>query len=184
MGFFYFSNMLRIQFANDNNVTLENRKELHEILRIAYALTEVEVWGENYMRITFDDYSALIDKGEILIAYSENKVVGGVHFYERKKGMYSFSLLCADFDQSGLGIGRALVDQVEARAKANGATAIELEILRPKGIEVPFKKRISDWYQRMGYNYTSSQNFAEVKPIKAQNLVNPSDFDYYLKTLS
>ena len=176
--------MLRIQLANETNVTLENRKQLHEILRIAYALTEIEVWGENYVRITFEEYDELIDKGEILIAYLENQVVGGIHFYERKKGLYSFSLLCADFDKSGLGIGRALVDWVEAEALKNEATAIQLEILRPKGIEVPFKKQISDWYQRMGYNYTGSQNFAEVKPVKARNLINPSDFDYYLKTLS
>ena len=176
--------MLTIQLANEENVTLENRKQLHEILRIAYALTEVEVWGENYTRISFEEYNVLIEKGEILIAYLENQVVGGVHYYERKEGVYSFSLLCADFGKSGLGIGRSLVDYVEAEALRNGATSIQLEILRPKGIEVPFKKQISDWYQRMGYNYTHSQNFAEVKPIKAKNLVNPSDFDYYLKVLA
>lgn len=172
-----------ITVRSAKGIPLEDRKQLHEILRIAYALTEIEVWGENYVRINFDEYNELIEKDEILVAYHEGEVVGGIHHYPRPGNMHSFSLLCADFDKSGLGIGRMLVDAVENHARENGAEAIQLEILRPKGIEVPFKKRISDWYQRMGYNYTHSQNFAEIKPVKAQNLVNPSDFDYYLKPL-
>ncbi len=175
--------MIHIIPANTPSVSHEDRKQLHEFLRIAYAATETEVWGEDYVRITFDEYNELIDKGEVLIAYIDNQVVGGVHYYERKKGTYSFSLLCADFNKSGLGIGRALVNRVEQDAKANNATEIQLEILRPKGIEVPFKKQISDWYQRMGYVYSHSQNFAEIKPVKAKNLIRPSDFDYYLKLL-
>lgn len=182
-GIFYFCTMIEILESAHFDIPLKDRKELHEILRIAYALTEVEVWGENYLRITFEDYNKLIDKGEILIAYHEGNVVGGIHFYQRKPGLYSFSLLCADFDKSGLGIGRLLVERVEELALKNNATSIQLEILRPKGIDVPFKLRISSWYERMGYRYTHSQNFAEVVPVKAVNLVNPSDFDYYTKEL-
>lgn len=175
--------MVTVYNAKRSDTSLEDRKTLHNILIIAYALTEVEVWGPNYVRISFDEYNELIERGEIFIAYYKDKVVGGIHFSERKKGLYSFSLLCADFDKNGLGIGRALINEVEAIAKENGATAIQIEILRPKGVEVPFKKRISDWYERLGYHYTHSQNFAEIKPVKAQNLVQPSDFDYYWKNI-
>mgnify|MGYP000279782896 CR=1 FL=1 len=173
--------MIKVVSAKELN--LNERRHLHEILRIAYALTEVEVWGENYVRITFDDYNALIEKGEILAALYEGNVVGGIHYYKRREGVYSFSLLCADFDKSGLGIGRALVDKVEEEAKQDGAVEIELEILRPAGMEVPFKIRISDWYKRMGFVYTHSQDFSEILPEKAKNLANPSNFDYYLKKL-
>lgn len=175
--------MIKVQSARLDNVSLADKKRLHEILTIAYALTEVEVWGENYVRITFEDYNELIEKDEILIAYHEDVVVGGIHYYERKPGVYCFSLLCADFAKSGMGIGKTLVERVETIARENNAELMELEILRPKGMEVDFKVRLSNWYQSMGYKYTHSQNFAEVKPIKAQNLANPSDFDYYLKTL-
>ena len=173
--------MLKIVSARIGDAV--QRKKLHEILILAYALTEVEVLGDNYVRITFDEYNDLIEKDEILMALWNNEVVGGIHYYERRAGVYSFSLLCADFDKSGLGIGRALIDRVEADAKADGAHLIELEILRPKGIEVPFKIRISDWYKRLGFMYTHSQNFAEIRPDKAVNLVNPSDFDYYQKQI-
>lgn len=173
--------MLKLMSAKEAN---ENeRKKLYDILIIAYALTEIEVWGENYVRISFEDYNNLIEKNEVLMAKYDSEVVGGVHYYQRREGVYSFSLLCADFNKSGLGIGRSLIDYVEKDAKLNGANLIELEILRPKGIEVPFKIRISNWYKSMGYVYTHSQNFAEFNPVKAKNLVRPCDFDYYTKTL-
>lgn len=168
---------------NAQQGTPAERRQLHAILITAYALTEVEVWGENYERITFEDYNALMDKGEILVAIFNDEAVGGVHYYERRPGVYSFSLLCADFDKSGLGIGRALIDRVEEIALENGAKQIEIEILRPKGIEVPFKIRIRDWYLRQGFVYSHSQNFAEIRPERAKNLVNPSDFDYYQKQI-
>ncbi len=169
---------------NAQQGTSEERRQLHAILITAYALTEVEVWGENYERITFEDYNLLMDKGEILVAIWNAVAVGGVHYYERRPGVYSFSLLCADFDKNGLGIGRALIDRVEQIALANGASHIEIEILRPKGIEVPFKIRIRDWYLRQGFCYTHSQNFASIFPERAKKLVNPSDFDYYMKSLT
>jgi GNAT superfamily N-acetyltransferase len=93
-------------------------------------------------------------------------------------------LLCADFSKSGLGIGRALIEEVEKIAKDNGAVEIEIEILRTKGIEVPFKVRLKDWYQKLGYVYTHSQNFANIRPENAKKLLAPSDFDHYLKNLN
>lgn len=175
--------MIRVLSAKKAKLTQAQQKKIHRILTIAYAETEIEVWGDNYQRITFDDYLDLIEKDEILVAFYQGEVVGGIHYYQRNATHYAFSLLCADFSKKGLGIGRALVGQVEKIAKANKAKAIQIEILRAKEIEVTFKKRLSDWYQRMGYIYTHSQNFAEVYPEKSINLANPSNFDYYRKVL-
>ena len=162
----------------------QQRRQLYEFLIVAYAVTEIEVWGPNYVRIEFEDYDELIEKGEVLIAYYDGEVVGGIHYSRRGESMYSFSLLCADFSKSGLGIGRALIEEVEKIAKDNGAVEIEIEILRTKGIEVPFKVRLKDWYQKLGYVYTHSQNFANIRPEKAKKLLAPSDFDHYLKNLN
>ncbi|WP_027418564.1 GNAT family N-acetyltransferase [Crocinitomix catalasitica] len=171
--------MIEVKSAYDQQLSAEELKQLYRIVQLAYELTEVEVWGENYIRIPFDDYLKLIEKDEILVAYHENTVVGGIHCYPRGESSYSFSLLAADFSKSGLGIGRALIDGVITRAKAAKVNQIEIEILRPKAIELPFKIRLANWYKKMGFKYTHSQNFAEVIPLKAKNLLNPSDFDYY-----
>ena len=176
--------MIKVQSAKAAVLSEEEKFKLYEIMRIAYALTEVEVWGENYVRLTFEEYKTLIEKDEILVAMHEDEIVGGVHYYQRSKHKFAFSLLSADFDKSGLGIGRALIEEVEKRAKNKNANYIEIEILRPRGIEVPFKVRIRDWYQRLGFVYKGSQDFTEVNPEKGKNLVNPSDFDYYLKELN
>ena len=71
--------MLKIVSARIGDAV--QRKKLHEILILAYALTEVEVLGENYVRITFDEYNDLIEKDEILMALWNNEVVGGIHYY-------------------------------------------------------------------------------------------------------
>ncbi|WP_190809256.1 GNAT family N-acetyltransferase [Flagellimonas sp. S3867] len=162
---------------------MKDRKRLYQILTIAYGETEKEIWGENYARISFDSYNKLIEKGEILVAYCDGQVVGGIHYYEQTPGTYGFGLLCADFGKSGMGIGRALVSAVEKIATENGINSIQIAILKPKNGEIGFKTRISSWYQRMGYKYAHSQDFNEVDPAKAPDLITPSCFDYYVKSL-
>ncbi|MGB1102221.1 MAG: GNAT family N-acetyltransferase [Crocinitomicaceae bacterium] len=162
---------------------LEERKILHEILRYAYEATEVEVWGEHYVRIDFDGYNQLIEKGEIIAAWLADEPVGSIHTYQRKPDTWSFSLLSADFKKKGNGIGQALIDAAEARAKSNGASFMQLEILRPRDMEVPFKIRLDNWYRKLGYEFTHAEDFSKVMPVKARNLVNPCNFDYYRKKL-
>jgi GNAT superfamily N-acetyltransferase len=160
--------MIKVVSAKEAALSEEEIFRLYEIMRIAYALTEVEVWGEDYVRISLNDYKKLIDKDEILMAVSNSEIVGGIHYYQRAADKFAFSLLSADFNKSGLGIGRALIDEVAKRAKQAGANYLVIEILRPKDMEVPFKVRIRDWYERMGFVYTGSQDFSEVLPDKAK----------------
>ncbi len=175
--------MIDVISSKSKNLPLKDRKRLYQILTTAYAETEKEMWGENYVRISFEDYNKLIENGEILVAYSNGLVVGGIRHYVKASGIYGFGLLCADFGKTGMGIGRTLIGAVEKIALERNMKAIKIEILRPKDREVEFKTRISGWYQRMGYKYTYSQDFNEVEPTKAHDLVTPSCFDYYVKSL-
>lgn len=175
--------MIDVVSSKSKSLPLQDRKRLYQILTIAYAETEKEIWGENYARISFDAYNQLINKGEILVAYHDGIVVGGIHYYEQTPDIYGFGLFCADFGKSGMGIGRTLINAVEKIATSNKIKTIQIEILRPKDIEVEFKTRISAWYQRMGYKYTHSQDFGELDPEKALDLIAPSCFDYYIKSL-
>lgn len=180
MRTFYFC-IMDIRSAQNANLT--ERKKLYEILRIAYALTEIEVWGENYVRINFEDFNKLIEKDEIIAAWLNDEPVGSIHTYPRSADTWSFSLLSADFDKKGNGIGQALIDAAENRAKSRGGKYMQLEILRPRDMEVPFKLRLDAWYRKLGYQFTHAEDFSKVKPIKANNLVNPCNFDYYKKSL-
>jgi GNAT superfamily N-acetyltransferase len=176
--------MIEVVSASTANLTEKDYQRLFKIVTDAYAKTEEEVWGKNYVRIPYEEYIQLLKDGkEMILAYLDDELVGSVRYYERELGIYTFSLLSADFDKMGQGIGRALVQEVERRAKAAGAKYIQIEILRARAEDTYFKTRLADWYQRIGYQYTHSEDFAKLRPEKAKKLVQPSDFDYYQKSL-
>jgi len=159
-------------------------KQLHEIMRIAYEVTEIEIWGPNYVRLFIEDFTKLIKNGNIFVAYLDEKIVGSVHIYAKDKNTYSFGLLSVDFSAGGKGIGTALINRVEEEAKKNGATQIKMEILRVKNLDVPHKVRLAQYYTRLGYSYTHSEDCACIIPDwKYKLLVQPSDFDFYVKKL-
>lgn len=160
---------------------------MYDILIHAYAETEVEVWGENYVRIGKDEFREIIGRGEFYGAFIAGRIVGSVRVYKKDNETYSFGLLSADFDLKGQGIGKALVDHIERFALDQGAKFMDLEILRPIAIEVPFKIVLKNWYSKLGYKYTHSGTFAELKPDnveKADKLIQPCTFDCYRKVLN
>ena len=179
--------MIKIEAAHIDALTAEELNRLYEIIIIAYRETEVEVWGENYVRIQKADFVKHVEQGEVLLARNENNdVVGGVRYFQLKDKSWSFSLLGADFNEKGKGIGRALITAVEDKVKAAGGSEIRIEILRAKSIDAAFKKVISDWYQRLGYTYIKAVDVFDVynDAKKWEKLVNPSVFDCYLKVLN
>jgi len=154
-------------------------QRMHGILQHAYAVTEVEIWGENYSRMSLEEFISLVKKGEIILAKINNETVGSIHVYPLSKDVYAFGLLSADFTKKGLGIGRSLISAAEEFAKNN-------EILKPRDFEVPVKLILHDWYERLGYTYITSMLFEERKPNKtekAKQLKVPSVFDCYEKSL-
>lgn len=176
--------MLLIKSADTLELEERDYQRLFEIVRIAYAETEKDIWGENYIRISYDAYKKLLVEGKhILVAFLNHEIVGSVYYYESAPNCYTFSLLSADLSKAGQGIGKALVEAVEANAKANGAEQICIEILRARAHNTAFKLRLADWYQRIGYVYTHTEDFAKIAPEKAKNLLQATDFDYYRKVL-
>jgi GNAT superfamily N-acetyltransferase len=177
--------MITIKQAEKAKLSDKEIDTLFEIITIAYAETEKEVWGDNYMRISKTEYVKHIDDGEILVAYMDGVVVGGVRHYRKNDDTYSFGLLGADFNKSGNGIGRALILEIEKLAHKAKMRQIEIEILRAIDYNVQSKNIISEWYQRMGYNLVGTKEVLEIdnNPSKWAQLHNPSVFDSYLKKL-
>lgn len=174
---------LKIVRSSDVSLTPEDRFQLFEIMRIAYATTEIEVWGEDYIRMSQSEYEQLIDEGNVLVAYWAKDICGCVSFSRKSENAFRFSLLGTRQGFTKRGIGKALVEATEQIARDSGAKFMELEILRPVDSEPLPKELLRKWYIRMGYSYTSSQDFAEVYTEKAKNLITPSNFDYYRKAL-
>jgi GNAT superfamily N-acetyltransferase len=179
--------MVQTQLATFDNISNGEFQRLHELLVHAYAETEVEVWGENYSRLSLEEFKEHIEKGNIYVARLNGEVVGSIGVFQENETTFNFGLLNADFTKKGNGIGLALVQAAEQHARDHGGKSMHIEILRPSNIEAPFKDRLDQWYRKLGYDFVESMSFEERKPNKAEkakSLVNPSQFDCYVKALN
>ena len=174
---------MTVRSANELNLTQPQFERLFNIIRVAYAETEKEVWGEGYVRVSRSTLQQHITDDQILIAMIDDEIVGGVRCYEKQPGCWTFGLLGAAFEHKGKGIGRALIAEAEDKARSAGATEMSIEVLRAKDIDTDFKVNLANWYQRLGYEYTGQIDVMSVypEPDKWARLVNPSIFDCYVK---
>lgn len=178
--------MIEVGFADINKLSDEEISTTFNIMRHAYRITEVEIWGDTYSRIDMEKFVSFIQRGEIIIACIDGKIVGSIYTYKLRDNAYSFGLLSADFNKKGLGIGRKLISKAEVHAFENGAEYMEIEILRAKEFDIPSKVILHEWYLRQGYVFIESVDFVARKPKeakKATRLLVPSVFDCYRKAL-
>ena len=175
-----------VEKTNLHTISREDLNRQHDLLVYAYAQTEREIWGENYVRIYLDEYKELIEKETVFTAWLDDEVVGTILLLNLGSRTFSFGLLAADFSKKGIGIGRKLVEAAEKEAVRQGASRMILEILKPENQFVPVKKQLADWYERLGYNHFKTASFIELKPDKIEkvkSLITPSVFDCYEKEL-
>mgnify|MGYP003653242337 CR=1 FL=1 len=163
-----------------------NIEKQHEILINAYAETEKEIWGENYVRVSLEEYKEIIEQEIVFTALLNDEVVGTILLLDEGNHQFSFGLLAVDFSKKGHGIGRLLIEAAEQKAIELGGKVMSLEILKAKNQIVPFKDQLAEWYQRQGYQFTFSKSFIEMKPTKtekAKSLITEAVFDCYEKNL-
>lgn len=175
--------MILVYSAKEKNLTPTEFVQVYNIIIKAYADTESEMWGKNYVRVSRFDFQNLIVEDKVLVAFLNGEIVGGIRYYALDDTTWSFGLFGADFSKSRMGIGRALIAETERLAILNGAKKIKIEILRPTLFELPFKKKLAEWYIKLGYLYFESIDFSILKPVESKGLVCPSSFDYYVKDL-
>ncbi len=170
--------------SEKHHFAINERAEMFEIMRDAYARTEIEIWGENYVRMPQSEYDSLIDEGRITIAILDSIIVGSVYSRNIDSETSTFGLLAVHRDFGGRGVGSKLIEAVEKRAKQEGSTYMNIEILRPRDFKVPIKDRLRMWYEGMDYMFTHEENFQDRRPDRAKDLVVQSVFDCYRKKLN
>ena len=179
--------MITIERAHLDTLNQAELKRLHQLMVYAYAITEREIWGENYSRMVFDEFVEVIGSSCVIIAKLDSEIVGSITVTREDEESFSYGLLNADFSKKGLGIGRKLIEAAENFARSEGAKFMNIEILRPSLIEVPQKVMLAEWYSSLGYAFTESMRFEERKPDKAEKalkLIAPTQFDCYTKNLT
>ena len=179
--------MIRIAKIEKNKLSKRTLDRMYSILIDAYARTETDVWGENYIRISKEEFTKLVIRGEVFGAFKNNLILGSVHLFKKTENTFCFGLLSVDFKTTKIGVGGKLIKHIENVAIKKGGRIMELEILRPKKLETPFKKVLRIWYSKLGYVHFGSGTFEEIKPEKkekAKKLVQPCIFDCYQKIIS
>jgi len=179
--------MLNVQHYTFHSLNTEQIDRAFELMIVAYGLTEVEIWGADYLRMSKEQFIEVIKSRGIIIAFLDDQLVGSISVYPLPNNKYGFGLLNADFSQSGKGIGASLVKAAERFAHENGAHSMVIEILRPKAFSIPVKEKLKSWYTTIGYGFIETFDFIDYKPYeleKSKDLVNPSVFDVYEKELS
>ena len=175
--------MITVLSSSEYQFTLKEREELFEIMRDAYARTEREVWGENYVRLSQPEFNQLIDEGSIFGAKLDGQIVGTIYLKKISHTERSFSLFGVHSNAEGKGVGSVLIERVEAQALEDGAESMIIDILRVRDMEVPSKKRLRSWYEKLGYEFTHTENFQDRVPHLAHNLKSPSIFECFRKRL-
>lgn len=174
---------IEILSSENHPFSPSERSVLFEIMRDAYARTEIEIWGENYVRMPQNKYEDLIDQGKIFAAVLEGEIIGSIYSYNLEVETSTFSLLAVHRGFGGQGVGRKLIEAVEEKARNAGSNYMNIEILRPRDFNIPLKDRLRTWYEGMNYVFTHDQNFQDRYPKRAKRLKVPSVFDCYQKNL-
>jgi GNAT superfamily N-acetyltransferase len=158
--------------------------ELCELVNDVYAVAEAGMWIDGATRTTAGEMATLIAAGEILVARSGARaIVGSVRLHEVAPDASEFGILVAARDQRNLGIGRALLDEVERRSRDRGLGAVQLELLVPREWSHPSKEFLMSWYGRRGYRLVRTTTLDGAYPHLAPLLATPCDLQIHRKEL-
>ena len=158
--------------------------ELCDLVNDVYAVAESGMWVDGATRTTVEELQALIAAGEILVARTPaGRIVGSVRLHDVAPDTSEFGILVAAPDQRHLGIGRALLDDVERRTRERGQAAVQLELLVPREWTHPSKVFLTSWYGRRGYRLVRTTTLDGAYPHLAPLLATPCDLQIHRKAL-
>jgi ribosomal protein S18 acetylase RimI-like enzyme len=145
--------------------------ELVGVVNRAFLAGDAGLWTRDIDFTSSDEVRSWIAAGQVVAAIAptvagELRTVGAVRTRsvpDRARPEAWFGTLTVDPEHAGLGVGRQLVDHVEAEAATDGNIAMNIEALaadpRHAGLD-----RILAWYQRLGYEEVGRQDPAEAFP--------------------
>ena len=124
---------------------------LINMINEVYRASEDDIWIDEHQRITLERLLEIIELGELLLAFQNDKIYGCIHLEPITKSVYKFKMLAANPMFKGKGIGSILVKYAEQQALSYGAATMQLELLVPTEFTHPDKVFLHDWYTKIGY---------------------------------
>jgi GNAT superfamily N-acetyltransferase len=170
---------MRIAFAEDQALA----GELRRIINAAYRAGETGLWKPHWERTSLPWLEREIARGEIAVAWRDDRPVGSVRVTLPSPEVGEFGLLAVDPAAHGGGVGRALVRFAEETSAARGAVLMRLDLLVPRAGVHPAKERLHAWYSRLGYRIDGVSDFVALYPEVADLVAVPCDLRSYTKPL-
>lgn len=158
--------------------------ELVHIVNGAYAIGEAGLWQDGATRTTPAEIAAAIRSGGMLAAALDGRLVGCAYVHPLGAQTADLGLVSAAPQQWGSGIGTELVRAAESLMRERGTTTMQLELLVPKDWEHPHKRRLRDWYTRLGYRVTGTAPFDQVAAHLEPQLATACEFLIFHKPLA
>ncbi|KAJ7226143.1 hypothetical protein GGX14DRAFT_490652, partial [Mycena pura] len=165
---------------------------LTHIVNVAYDTTESDLFGDGYQRTSQDEVCRLIRAGELAVAYinaspsstsEAQKAVGCIRIMRSSDTKGALGMVALDAMYHGGGIGRDLVLFAQDHCRRRGMTVMQLELLVPTWFEHKFKKRLLEWYSRMGYELVGVGQLSDIYPSLASLLKGQCELRIYEKSL-
>lgn len=138
--------------------------QLTAVVNAAYAIGEHGLWRAGVSRIEREVLAGIAAGGELVIARSGGVALGCVRVRELAGEAVEIGMLAADPGSQGLGVGSALMDFAEDRARCAGRTSVQLDLLVPVAGVHPAKERLARWYARRDYALVARTSVQEHYP--------------------
>jgi ribosomal protein S18 acetylase RimI-like enzyme len=141
------------------------------LARIISQAFEVERFFKVGDRTNPEEVASLLRDGEFLVLEDPPGTVAGCVYVKRNGDRSYFGMLSIDPSLQGRGLGRALVDEVESRARAAGCRYMDIQV-------VNLREELPPFYRRLGYVETGTAPFPE-----DERTTKPCHFILMSKTL-
>jgi len=149
-----------------------------------YLNSEDGLWVPGTLRTSLDEVASAIRDGQLALARQAETIVGAVRLQLVDSQTGGLSMLVADTQCRGLGIGTLLVDFAHAWARRQGLAAMQLEVLTPRNWAHPSKVFLLDWYGRIGYQQMQLDPVEVKYPTLEPLLATPCDLVVFRKDLA
>jgi GNAT superfamily N-acetyltransferase len=180
--------------AEAENETLVDA--LVDIVNAVYGETEGNIFVDGYQRTNAEDMRKFIRAGEIGVAYlpisspeqttaatQQRQAIGCIRIQQLSSTHGEFGMMALDARYRGGGFGREMVRFAEEHCRGIGLSIMQLELLVPQDFEHAFKKRLQEWYMRMGYTLIKLGRFKEDYPQLAALLKGSCEYRVFEKPL-
>lgn len=165
-----------LEISIPSSLSFSEIEYLKDLINRVYTLAEKGIWNEHHYRTTSEEVREKISSGSLLLARSNEQIVGSVYL-ERTNQHLKFEALVVDPKYRHMGHGQAIVNEVFRIAKEENYQKVQIEILYPKDWAHKQKEILKKWYFNMGFKKVSTTEFAGMHGNVAECFITECNFD-------